>query len=169
LEFTALPLIAEVGAALAGFATLSGVIRGDVLDSDALFDAVLNSLIAVFFSLLALLFGSLGADGLGLRIVAVALLLTSALSLTRSLRVTRAAASNETLEFDRVSRIIGYLTLLSMLAVPPLALTVAAGLFPAHAALLFESAVFGNLVAGILALLYVVWRNLAIPLAPPPA
>ena len=51
MQFFALPLIAEIGAALAGFATLAGIIRRDELDADAIFGIVFNSLIAVVFAI----------------------------------------------------------------------------------------------------------------------
>jgi len=70
LEFVALTTIAEVGATLAGFATLAGAIRGNAYDIESVYGAVLNGIIALVFALLALRFG--GSD-VGLRILAPAL------------------------------------------------------------------------------------------------
>jgi hypothetical protein len=63
LEFSALSLIAEISAALAGFATLAGVVRHDELDADGIFAIVLNCLIAMLFALVAILL--VGPTGIG--------------------------------------------------------------------------------------------------------
>ena len=88
MQFFALSLIAEIGAALAGFATLAGIIRRDDLDADAIFAIVFNCLIAVVFALVGILFA--GAEGSGthsIRIIAGILLPTANVALARAFNV----------------------------------------------------------------------------------
>ena len=54
-----LATVAEVGAALAGFATLAGILRRDYADRNRAFGVVETSLIAVVFSLLPSMVGDL--------------------------------------------------------------------------------------------------------------
>ncbi len=169
MDFVALTTIAEVGAALAGFAALAGVLKSGAFDSDSIFDVVVNSLIALVFSLLALRFGETSG---GVRILATALALASSVALARSLRVGWAAYHayrDEMITYDLSSRIIWFGASLSMLLVPPVSILVAADFLPARARLLYETALLSHLLAAALLLLDVVRRNFAIGGNPPAA
>lgn len=170
MQFFALSLIAEIGAALAGFATLAGVIRHDELDADAIFGTVFNSLIAVFFALIAILFAGAGGTGSqSIRVIAAALLFTSVVAISREVKVYRASwrDMHEKAKVGGFGRIFGAASLVSMLPSPLLASVVMSGIFPARAALLYELAVLSHLLVAIFILLYVVWRNFALHRGPP--
>ena len=64
MAFDSLDIFAEVGAALAGFATLAGVLRRDFSDRHIAFGVVELSLIAVVFSLLPRATGNLRISAL---------------------------------------------------------------------------------------------------------
>ena len=165
MQFFALSLIAEIGAALAGFATLAGIIRHDEIDADAIFGIVFNSLIAVVFAIVGILIA--GAEGTGaqsIRIVAGALLLTDIVALVREVNVYRASwrSMPEERMAGGLGRIFGIGALLSMLPSPLLACAIISGSFQTGAALLYELAVFSHLLAAIFILLYVVWWHFAL-------
>jgi hypothetical protein len=171
LEFLALPLIAEIGAALAGFATLVGVIRHDELDADAIFATVFNSLIAVVFAIVAILFlESSETAGQSIRFIAALLLATSVMVISREFNVYRLSWKDESKrpEVTGVGRFFGAATVVSMFVSPALTCVVVGGLFPMRAALLYEFAVFSHLLTAIFLLLFVVWRNFALRSNPPP-
>ena len=158
MEFVALTTIAEVGAALAGFATLAGAIRGNAYDIESVYGAVLNAIIALVFALLALRFG--GSD-VGLRILAAALAVVSSLVVTRLVRLV-ANAREDSAKYDRSSKILGRGAGLAILSAPPLSILVVFGVLPEQGRLLYESALLCHVLAAVLLLLYVVWRNYAI-------
>ena len=165
MEFFVLPLIAEIGAAFAGFATLAGIIRHDELVADAIFSVVLQSLIAVFFALAAILFvGSGGSSSESLRAIAMGLLLASVLAVAREIQVYLATwrQMKEEEKEGGFGRALGLAGLVSMLPSPLLAASVAGGIFPARAAFLYELALLSHLLVAILLLLYVVWKNFAL-------
>jgi hypothetical protein len=165
LQFFALPLIAEIGAALAGFATLAGIIRRDELDSDAIFAIVFNSLIAVVFALVGILFaGAEGTGTLSIRIIAGALLPTATLAIAREVNVYRTSwrAMPEERTVGGLGRLFGIGALVTMLPSPLLACAIMSGHFQSGAALLYELAVFSHLLVAIFLLLYVVWWNFAL-------
>lgn len=164
LEFHALSLMAEVGVAVAGFATIAGVIRHDALHADAIYDVVLHSLTAVFFSILVVtLAGSGGLERGTLRLVASALAVVALFSSVRELRVF-ASAQRELDEEKRhggVGRVLGFGSLIAMIAAPvPSGLVVADAV--SDAALVFELAILTHLAAAMLLLLYLVWYNFAL-------
>jgi len=165
MQFFALPLIAEIGAALAGFATLAGVIRHDDLDADAIFAAVFNSLIAVVFALIAILLaGASGSGAQSIRFAGAALLLASLVAISREVSVYRASwrDASKTPDVQGLGSIFGIAALVTMVPPPLLAFAVVSGAFPDHAALFYELAVFSHLLIAIFFLLYVVWRHLAL-------
>ena len=164
MEFVALTTIAEVGVALAGFATLAGAIKSNAFDSDSIFDVVVNSLLAMLFSLLALRFGS-NSDGL--RAIAAALAVASAIAVARTVKIIIAGYRDENAVFQIPTIVIGWGAFLCMLFVPPIAALVAGDLFPSKAAVLYESALLSHLLAASLLLLDVVRRNFALPGDPP--
>ena len=165
MQFFALSLIAEIGAALAGFATLAGIIRRDEIDSDAIFAIVFNSLIAVVFALVGILFaGAEGTGTLSIRIIAGALLATATLAIAREVNVYW--VSWRTMPEERtvggLGRLFGIGALVTMLPSPLLACVIMSGYFQTSAALLYELAVFSHLLVAIFLLLYVVWWNFAL-------
>ena len=151
--------IAEVGAALAGFATLAGILRGRLSDRITAFGVVETSLIAVAFSLLPPVVGNL-------RITAALFVFVFAAG------YGSAMVRNYRRE-DRESMRTGELPFASVLTVVVLAtfssgLLVAFGVYPEHAARLYTAAVLGPLIAACL-MLWLTVRTLAFsPESSPP-
>jgi hypothetical protein len=172
LEFFALSLVAEVGAAFAGFATIAGVIGRDDMQADSIFDIVLHCLIAVVFALVAI--AVIGTGGFGhqsLRGIALVLLAVSVLGIAREVHVYRASWRDmpEEEKTGGLGRALGVGALLSMLPSPVLAAVVAAGFFSARAAFLYELALLSHLLVALFLLLYLVWVNFALRARPPAA
>ena len=72
MELDALSSIAEVGAAIAGFATLASFIRRDGIDAEAVFGVVQCSLFAVVFALIPMLmFSDSSSSEAGLRLLSL--------------------------------------------------------------------------------------------------
>lgn len=164
MDLLDLSTTAQIGATLAGFATLAGAIRGTVYDSDAIYDVVANSLIALGFSLFAMKFGAtLG----GLRVLALALAVAGAVMVARDIRVVIAAIRDDSATYDLTSAILGWSYMLVILSSPFLAVGAVANLWPGESAHLFESALLAHLAASILMLLDVVRRSLALSGVPP--
>lgn len=171
MSFFALPLMAEIAAAFAGFATIAGIIGRDALQADAIFDIVLHSLIALFFALIGILLIGSGAMGYPtFRVLALVLLTVSVLALVREVQVYRASWRHMTEEEKTggLGQVLGVGALASMLPSPVLSATIAAGAFPERAALLYELALLSHLLVALLLLLHLVWINFALR-SPPPA
>lgn len=164
MEFSALSLIAEISAALAGFATLAGVVRHDELDADGIFAIVLNCLIAMLFALIAiLLVGPAGIGSQALRPLSAALLLAFVLALWREVNVYRLSWRDMPERREGgLGGVFGIGAIVSMPLPALLAAVVVMGVFPARAAMLYELAVLSHLLVAIFLLLYVVWRNFAL-------
>jgi hypothetical protein len=158
LAFVALETIAEVGVALAGFAALAGAIRGNAIDSEAIFGVVVNGAVALAFSLLALRFGDSIA---GVRILAGILALVSVSVALRGIQIVLVSFRSGGTERDPVGDVFGTLAFLGLLLAPPISLVVAFGFHPAEAELLYESALLCHLAIALFLFLYVVWRNFA--------
>jgi hypothetical protein len=157
LQFVDLSTIAQVGATLAGFATLASAIRGTPYDSDAIFDVVGHSLLALIFALCASILGaSLGP----LRVFAALLAASTWLMFVRDVRVLIASARDDSSDYDRVSVVLGWAYMLLILVAPLLATAVVLNVFPQHAALLYESVLLAQIVAAALMLFDVVRRHL---------
>lgn len=152
LEFFALPLIAEIGAALAGFATLAGVIGDNELDADSIFATVFNSLIAVIFAVLAILFLSReGTHSDSIRFLAAALLAASVTAIAREINVYRSSWRDHSKRpaLDGLGKVFGSASLLTMPVSPLLSCAVISGVFSTSAALLYELAVFSHLAVAM--------------------
>ena len=159
LEFVALTTIAEVGVALAGFATLASAFNRHAFDSEAVFGVVANGSIAMVFSLFALRFG--GAD-LGLRVLAVMLAAVAVMLLRRALRLWVGARVDETLVSDGPSTILGMAALVGMLSSFLFSVLVVVDVRPGDAGLMFESALLCHLLIAVFLLIMAVWRNFAV-------
>ena len=158
MQFADLSTIAEIGATLAGFATLAAAIRGTTYDADAIFDVVAHSLLALIFALCASTFGS--TEGM-LRGLSALLAVSSSLLLARDIRIILLVREDKSADYDRTSIVVGWLYML-IIAVPPiLATTVSINLYPSAAGLLYESALTAQIAASALMLLDVVRRHLA--------
>jgi len=157
LQFVDLSTIAQVGATLAGFATLASAIRGTPYDSDAIFDVVGHSLLALIFALCASILGeSLGP----LRAFAALLAASTWLMFVRDVHVMIVSWRDDSSDYDRVSGVLGAAYMLLILATPLLSTAVALNVFPQHAALLYESALLAQVVAAALMLFDIVRRHL---------
>jgi hypothetical protein len=126
-----LTTVAEVGAALAGFATLAGILRRDHTDRTAALGVVEMSLIAVGFSLLPALVGNLRIAS-GLFVV-----VWTAGAVYATVRHAKGAAST-VLE---VSPLLNAVILTVVAAAFVLGLLVALAIFPDHAIKLYKWAV----------------------------
>jgi hypothetical protein len=113
---------------LAGFATLAGAIMRSGYDSETIFGAVWNNMIALVFSLLALRFGSSEA---GLRALAILLAMGSSLVVWRGWRLVFDARTQRREFCDRPSLVLGSSAFLSLHLTPPLSALVAFNTVPA--------------------------------------
>jgi hypothetical protein len=166
LLFVDLATLAQVGATLAGFATLAGAIRGTAYDSDAIFDIVAFSLVVMVFSLLGQVFGT---TTLGLRTIALGLACSSLAAAVRSIRSAIVAIRDESATYDRTSAVLGCPAVLCTFLAPLIAVTVALNLSPGRAGLLYESALLIQISAAAIMLTDIVRRSLTLRGGPPAA
>jgi hypothetical protein len=136
-----LSTIAEVGAALAGFATLAGILQGRLRERITAFGVVETSLIAVAFSLLPAVVGNLRISA-ALFVVAFGAGYGSAM--VRSWKDDRESIKPNHL-FAAVLTIVVFATFSS-------GLLVVLDVYPEHAARLYSAAVLGPLLAACLML-----------------
>jgi hypothetical protein len=155
-DLDSLTTIAEVGAALAGFATLAGILRRDYADRNAAFGVVETSLIAVGFSLLPPVVGNLRVTA-ALFVIVLAAGFASAL--LRQRKATGTALFVGKPLFTAVASIVN-------LAGFAFGLLVALAIYPEHAARLYRSAVLCPLLLACL-LLWLTVRSLVFSPEPP--
>jgi hypothetical protein len=160
VQFVDLSTVAEIGATLAGFATLASAIRGTSYDADAIFDVVANSLVALIFAVLGL---ALGTSHDALRVLGLLLATSSGILLVRDIQVTMHIRSDDSavFDYDRASVLLGWSCMLIIAAPPVLGAVVAANLYPDESLALYGFALVAQIVAAALMLLDVVRRHLA--------
>jgi len=149
-----LTVIAEVGAALAGFATLAGVLRRGHRDRIVAFGVVETSLIAVAFALLPRVLVSLRVTALLFFLVWT----TAALTRTRqNMRVT----GRSLLDKSELHPVLGLASLATSLAGSAFSLLVVLAIWPQHEQRFYESAVTCPLLISSF-MLWLTVRNLVL-------
>lgn len=154
MQLESLNIVAEVGAALAGFATLASVLRKGHRDRIAALGVVETSLIAVAFALLPRLLGSLRPTALLFFVV------WTAATLIRSRQNTRATEGSA---FDRsqVHPFLAVAGLITSLAGSVFSLLVVMAIWPEYEQRFYESAVICPLLISSF-LLWLTVRNLVL-------
>ena len=153
-----LTAVAEVGAALAGFATLAGILRRDYVDRNIAFGVVETSLIAVAFSLLPPTVGNL-------RVTAALFFLVWTTAWVHATYRQRKFGGSMLSGLPLIA--------MTMLALPlagsAFALLVALGMYSEHATRFYASAVLCPLLVACF-LLWLTVRRIVFPTdGPPPA
>jgi uncharacterized membrane protein YfcA len=172
MEFVTLTLIAEVGATLAGFATLTSALNKTRDNSTAMWGVVLLSLSAMIFSFLGLRFAG-SADMI--RVLAALLFVISFLQMMHAWRegvraardnMRRAQEKSIRSDEDIPSLVFGCSAALCSTLPPSMAILVATNAFPESAKLIYELALQSLLLEAALLMLYLTWRTLAARMAP---
>ena len=172
MEFVSLALIAEVGATLAGFATMMSALNRNRDNSTAMWGVVLLGLLAMVFSFLGLRFaGSANA----IRVIAALLFVVSFLVMMHALReavrgtrdnMRRAQEKSIRSDDDIPSLVLGSSAALCSTLPPSMAILVATNAFPESAKLIYELALLSLILVAALLMLYLTWRTLGARIAP---
>ncbi len=163
MQSESFPIIAEIGATLAGFAAIAGVIRPDPVDRDAAFDIAAYGAMATLFSLGAILLTTELGEIAGLRFLATALFVVSGASVGRNIGVAhrvrseRKAANAES--EPPVAVVFGISALPLMFLTPLVSLCVALNIGASSAVLLYAFALFSALGVAFLLLLYLLSKH----------
>ena len=163
MDSEAFPLIAEIGATLAGFAAIAGVIRSDPVDRDAAFDIAAYGAMATVFALGAVLLADGEGRVIGLPALAVVLSAVSGgsalrnLALVRQIRDERREANAE--REPTAARAMGFLSLPFICLIPFVSLSSAFGFAHATSLRLFALALVACLVVALALLLYLLAKH----------
>ena len=148
-----LATVAEIAAALAGFAALAGILRRDYTDRHIALGGVEMSLIAVAFSLLPSVIGELRVTAM----LFVAVWSTAAASATRRQRKATGQV------FLDETPLISILLLMLVFTAIALGVLVVLAIYPDHAPRLYTSAIVCVVLASCLTL----WRTVRQIIFPP--
>jgi hypothetical protein len=163
VQSEAFPIIAEIGATLAGFAAIAGVIRSDPVDRDAAFDIAAYGAMATLFALGAILLTTEPGKVAGLRFLATALFVVSGASAVRNIGVVRRVRSERkaanTEPEPPVAVVFGTSALPLILITPLVSLCVALNIFASSAVLLYAFALLSSLGVAFLLLLYLLSKH----------
>lgn len=163
MQSEAISTIAEIGATLAGFAAIAGVIRSDPIDRDAAFDIAAYGAMATLFALGAILLAAESGEIVGLRFMATALFVVSGASAARNIVVVRRVQSERKAANAEpeppVAVVFGVSALPFMLLTPLLSLYVALNIGASSAALLYAFALASSLGVAFLLLLYLLSKH----------
>ena len=172
MEFVNLALIAEVGATLAGFATMTSALNRNRDNSTAMWGVVLLGLLAMVFSFLGLRFTG-SADAI--RVIAALLFVVSFLVMMHALReavrgaresMSRAQENSIRSDDDIPSMVLGSGAALCSILPPSMAILVATNAFPESSKFVYELALQSLLLQAALLMLYLTWRTLGPGTAP---
>lgn len=172
MEFVNLALIAEVGATLAGFATMTFALNRNRDNSTAMWGVVLLGLLAMIFSFLGLRFAD--SDD-AIRVLAALLFVASFLNMMHALReavrgtrdnMRRAQETSIRSDDDITSLVLGSSAALCSTLPPSMAILVATNAFPESAKLIYELALQSLILEAALLMLYLTWRTLGAKIAP---
>ena len=161
MEFQTLPLVAQIGATLAGFAAITGVVRSDPLDLDAAFDIAAYGAITSLFSLAAILFVVPPHEEISLRLLSGGLAVITAASLARNVAVFAKAGNHPDPATAGVPASIGGVAALFILVTPALAAAATVVSEPSRASVLYEAALLSGIAVAVLLLLFIVAKHFA--------
>jgi len=163
VQSEAFPIIAEIGATLAGFAAIAGVIRSEPIDRDAAFDIAAYGAMATLFALGAILLTTELGEIVGLRFLATALFVVSGASAARNIALARRVQSERKAANAEpeppVAVVFGVSAIPLILLTPLLSVCVALNIGGSSAALLYAFALLSSLGVAFLLLLYLLAKH----------